>query len=375
MHPPEPRAPRVPKPKKPKKPKRAVSVRAQQPSPMEHWPGEWKVCHASFLAATYAKSGSDSSLWHVRSIIRDFYASIPRDRLPDQVSREEVEAYLSSPGNANGHIGEPVRYGTVNNRLAALRSWFKYAREWPSLDSEGIPQPLLKRLAPTSGIRFVQREKPPYRSLSEEQLHDFFAVIPNTIQGLKWRAFFLTAFWTAQRRGILCNLKWGDIQQAIIVEPGGKSRSAWIYAWHGGKGKSRESDSQELAPVCVEAIRAYLFASGRLDTIAPDMPIFTADPGYSGRLGYDPYRPLVPHVALRAAKKYARASQIPEELVCIHTFRHSSAMHRALAGESLLSIASVLRHSSIDMTRRYLEGLVSQADSGIALLNGKFANL
>src|SRR5207249_5994684 len=139
-------------------------------------------------------------------------------------------------------------------------SFYRYAREYPILDAQGKPQPLLQHLPPTSGIKLVQREKPGHRSFTEEELQAFFAAIPTVdkngkpdVQGLKWKSFFLTAFWTARRRAELCNLRWGDIQSAIIMD-NGKRRQGYIYQWH-GKGRSRELDSMELPEVCYEAIR------------------------------------------------------------------------------------------------------------------------
>jgi site-specific recombinase XerD len=341
-------------------------------SPTQNWPGDWRSCYESYIKMIHERSGSQDTYDHYVQYLTEFYASVPVDRLPDQVAREEIEAWLHSPGHQRGREGKPVTFGTQNVRLACLRSWFRYASEWPVLDEHGVPQPLLKRLAPTAGIRFLQREKPKYRSLTDADLQKFFGSIDkSTVIGARNHALFLALFWTARRKSEILALTWGAIQPAVVVD-GGVRRQGYMYHFK-GKGKSRTDDQAELPQCVYAAIVRYLEMSGKLPIMQPHWPVFTSVPGYAGCSAYDPERELVPHGVWALCKRIARAAGL--ENVCPHAFRHSAAAARYLAGQDVLSLQHLLRHSDLGMTQIYLSELTGSADSFQSQLSARYGTL
>ena len=333
----------------------------------------WGRCLADFLQRTHERTGSQSTFAHYRAILQDYLASQPKT--PDQFTKEDVLAYLRSPGKGAGREGRAVKFGTQNNRLAAIKSFYAFARDYGVPDEKGRPQPLLGHLPPTSSIASIQRERPPYRSLTDDELQAFFAAIdPATVQGLKYRALFLTYFWCARRRHEISSLTWGAIEEATFVEGDGRSRHGYLYHWR-GKGKSRIDDAAELPEICYQAIIRYLEADGRRASIQADDPIFTTDSSYHGQGGRDPRRQLSDQAIWSATKRYAARAGLDPKRVTVHSFRHAAASARYRAGQGVHEIKTLLRHASLDMTDVYLRELVSPADSGVQLLTSRYGGL
>ena len=106
----------------------------------------------------------------------------------------------------------------MNQRLAILSSFYAFASTFTITGPDGRPQVLLQRPSPTLGLRHKRPERT-YRAFSEDELDRFFSVIPtDTVKGLRDRAIFLLYFWTARRREEIARLRWGDIEQATIVD-------------------------------------------------------------------------------------------------------------------------------------------------------------
>lgn len=327
---------------------------------------DWGQAYTSFLRRAHEKSGSTHTLAHYRQVLTCFFSEPAKS--PEQYTRADVEQFLHSPGQANGRKGQPVAAGTINNRLSILNSFYSYAGGYGIAQADsGMLTPLLNRMAPTAGLRQLSRDRPPYRALTTEELRRFFAAIPgDTAQGLRDRALFLTYFFTARRRDEILRLRWGDITEETLIGENGP-RPGVIYRFT-GKGHSRQSDSAELPRPAYDAILLYLRHSGRLATIRVGDALFTADPAYQGRSGYDPKRPLAPHTVWRKAKKYARAAGIDEHKCTPHAFRHSSARIRYEQGSDIREIQQVLRHKSLATTDIYLRQLMTTADPGALLL-------
>ena len=275
----------------------------------------------SFLRRTFEKSGSQSTLDHYRAILTRFFNGPPA-KLPHLYTREDIEFFLHLPERALGRVGKLTTHATRNNALSCLKSFYAYAATFAVQDDRGIPQPLMDRLAPTAGIWQTQKEKPPYRSISEEDLKKLFAAIPrDTPVGLRDYALLLTLFYTARRRHEIISLTWGSITHALIVEPGGKTRMGYQYSWY-GKGHRRQIDSTELPAICYRAIVAMLEADGRFATIQPSDPLWTTCSDYIGQHGHDPHRPLADMTLYHLIKKYAKKAGL-SSAITTHAFRHA----------------------------------------------------
>ena len=331
---------------------------------------DWGQAFESFLRSIQEKSGSKWSHKRYKAVLTAFLSSPAK--MPNLYLRSDVESFVRAPGTAPGRQGEAVSFGTQNNKLSILKSFYKYCSTYAILDEQGVPRPLLDQLPPTAGMRYVARERPGYRSLTESDIKALFSVIPSTPKGLRDRALLLFLVMTGRRSSEALNLRFGDIQPAIIVDPAtGNRRSGFTYSWR-GKGAQRFVDSAELPSNCHAAIIRALEASGRLARIAASDYIFIAAGSRSDREDGQPLR----HASLfTIVKQYAAAAGLDESRVCPHALRHANAMARALSGQSLLEIAHALRHKNVQMTSLYLKELLNESDSAIPLLEQRFASL
>lgn len=343
----------------------------------------WERCLAQFLRQLYDRSHSTRTVEAYRSTLIAFFTSSAQGgppKHPEDYTREDVEYFLHKPSTSRRNAGAPPSIATINHRLAIVASFYHFAATFTIPGADGRPQPLLRTPSPTLGIRHGKPDRS-YRALSDDELDRFFAVIPtDTVMGLRDRAIFLLYFWTARRREEIARLRWGNIEQGVIVEPGGKRRQGWRYHFH-GKGKSGQDDIAELPDPAKIAIDRYLVAARRMQTIQPDDPLFVAigpeqgggKPGVT--LPVDKHAPLTSRAIAHALKKYAKMAGIDEKRLSLHSLRHTAATQRYAAGSDVREIQHLLRHASIATTDTYLRELMGTADPGSKLLEEKFKHL
>jgi site-specific recombinase XerD len=268
----------------------------------------------------------------------------------------------------------------MNQRLAILSSFYKFAATFTIAGLDGRPQVLLQHPSPTIGIRHRKPDRQ-YRAFSDDELDLFFDVIPtDTVKGLRDRAIFLLYFWTARRREEIARLRWGDIEQGIIVDEKGRRRQGWRYRFR-GKGTRGQEDIAELPNPAKVAIDRYLIASRRMNHMRSDDPLFVAiGPEQGGgkrgvTLPPDDHTPLTSRAISHALKTYARLAGVDAERLSIHSWRHTAAQKRYEAGEDVRSLQRLLRHSNIATTDIYVRGLMGTADPGASLLEDRFSYL
>jgi integrase len=327
----------------------------------------WGLCLKSFLRRVYEKSGSKHSLEHYRHDLVLFFTTEPV-LMPDQYTRARVEDFIYSPGQANGRKSKAVGAGTINNRLSAISSFYTYAAGYGIQNGSGEITPLMSRMSPTAGIQRLQRNLR-YRTISFTDFERLFSVIPTDAMGLRDRAILLFLFWTAARRAVVSNLRWGDLYQTTVIE-NGTQRDVWMYTFS-RKGFSRQKDHAELPQRAKDALDTYLIAVGRMGHMEPDDALFTALPGYIGQGGYDPKRPIAPVTIWHILKRYIKKANLDPKIT-IHSLRHMAAQQRYLAGSGIKDIQKLLRHRSLATTDVYLTGLMGTSDPGASLLDDKF---
>lgn len=319
---------------------------------------QWEQCLHDFLRSMEVRSVQTSVSY--ASTLRRFLVEYE----PDKVTRREVENFI--------HSGSHPKVATINKRLSTLSSFYKYASSYVP---EGETEPLWKLASPTIGITRGKPERSP-KGLSYEELTQFFAVIPqDRLIGIRDKAILILTFWTARRRSEIAGLLYGDIQPALF--PGGERgmRQGWSYSFR-GKGQKSIRDSQELPQPAKDAIDWYLIASGRMETIQPGDPLFTAigrEEGQGGNVRPGEVRKLSAKGIANRIVLYARMAGLPH--VSFHTFRHAAAKARYEAGSDVREIQHLLRHSSLATTDLYLRTLVGKEDKGANLLDEKYRYL
>lgn len=225
---------------------------------------------------------------------------------------------------------------TINQRLAALRSYYKFCNE--------MDRPMINPVRSS-----LRRPMQPYGRagyLRPEQARALLGVIDrSTLQGRRDYALFLTFIATGRRSAEIRNLRFKDLERA---------GEHWIMHWHG---KGDKFGKIELPGQVRHALEEYFTGmwvdrqpeSGDFIFVRID-PTLQAGP-----------RGISATTVSRLLRKYARQVGVTGR-IHIHMLRHTAAMLRKTAGLDVQEIRDFLGHSSIQVTEIYLRHLETKPD-------------
>jgi integrase/recombinase XerD len=228
---------------------------------------------------------------------------------------------------------------TVNQRLAALRSFFRYvqaqapeqisqARQVLSVKTAQAPDPAIGYL-PVEAIRLLLEHA--------------------TRRGLRDLALLTTLYDTAARVQEACDLSIGDLHL-------GKPASATLT------GKGRKTRTVPLTPQAARILTRHTRA----------LPDDSTGPVFANRAGQRLGRAGAAYILANCA--HAAHTEHPDlvpETISPHVLRHSKAMHLLENGVNLIYIRDILGHASIvttevyakaspEMKRRAIEGTAAK---------------
>lgn len=335
----------------------------------EGTPEAWQRCYEHFLQGIFRRSSSGKTLAIYRYHLTFFFsrsAGCGPPKQPQNYTREDVADYINLPRQKKS--GGAPGVSLMNQRIQTIHGFYTFAATWTMTGPDGKPQPLLQAPAPTLGFKHGKPNRA-LRALTYEEMEHFFAAIPtSTEKGLRDRAIFLFYFWTARRREEIARLRWGNLEEGVIVDEHGNRRRGHMYHFR-GKGKSTIDDVAELPGPAYEALERYLMASGRMATMTADSPLFVSTKGKEEWR----HMPLSSSTIFKTLKRYARRAGLDWKRVCIHSWRHTAARARYQAGEDIRSLQHLLRHMSLATTDTYLQMLAGTSDQGAKLLEAQFA--
>ena len=213
---------------------------------------------------------------------------------------------------------------TINERLVAIRSFYRYLREE---EGRSIENPVLKGMA-------LRMPKPLPRHAKKSELDLFFAVITKQ----RDRALFMLMLRCGLRLDEVANLSLDDIdcQNSQIVVRGGK----------GAKDRTTYISND-----AADALAAYL----QIRQPTRELKIFLVEKGmYKGK-------PISVRGIQKRMEYYSKKSGV--SLSC-HKLRHTMATQLLNAGADVVTIQELLGHSKIEFTMRYskLSNLKAQHD-------------
>jgi site-specific recombinase XerD len=213
---------------------------------------------------------------------------------------------------------------TINERLVAIRSFYRYLREEENLD---IDNPAVRGMA-------LRMAKPLPRNIRQSDLELFFSIITKT----RDRAMFMLMLRCGLRVEEVANLSLDDIdyQCSQIVVRGGK----------GGKDRTTYFNRDAGS-----ALAAYL----RIRPPTRGQKIFLVEKGpYKGK-------PLSVRGIQKRAEYYSKKCGVH---VSCHQLRHTMATQLLNGGADIVAIQELLGHAKIELTMRYskLSGLKAQHD-------------
>jgi integrase/recombinase XerC len=283
----------------------------------------WERTLYAFLAEKERRSGSQRTVQSYSRMLHDFFGRA--GRTPDHVTSQDVFAWAYSVGLS----GKQPSSITIGARLACLSSFYRFLIRMKAIAAN--PCDAIERPRVSVGVP---------RGLTADDVRRLLDVVPNTPVGLRDRAIILTLVFTGRRRAEVFGLKAGDLS----AENG---RTFYAYRGKGGK-----TGRRELPAPAVEAINAWLGATGRvLLTMRPEDSLWP-----NPRTG----KAISSGVFYTNLRRYLKAAGLP--LAGVHIFRHSAAKLRRDAGESVEEVSRFLDHSSLAVTTTYLRRLEGQED-------------
>lgn len=244
-------------------------------------------------------------------------------------------------------LADDLAASTVKARLAALSSFFRFCQE----QCVYVDEALLVRRAlvdanPVDGVGRPTVKPQPKVALSVEQVRALLAAPDqHAVAGLRNRALLIMYLLTGQRNSEIRRLQWGDLR----VEDG-----VAYYCWAGKGGTGGE---QTLPAPAYNAIRAYLEAAGRLDTMSPDDYIFAPLEDVAERLPHveETQGPISRQRVAQIIKSEALKAGLRPDLISTHTLRRTAARRfYEASGHDLDRTQKMLHHSQAKTTSIYL---------------------
>lgn len=234
---------------------------------------------------------------------------------------------------------------TVYARVCHLSSFYTWAMRDTSLGRFINSNPAL--LAHPKAPKAYQTES--VKSLTNDQLRTLLAHVrakanAGELTGKRDYALLLLYVATGMRRGEVIGLRGGDVevgQESLVI----RSRVK------GGDYLGREVSD----PSVRDALHDYLKASGRLDALKTNSPIWTRH-DYAGRPG----AALSSHSFVENLKRYARAAGVGD--IHLHQTRHTYARMVAESTGSITETQDALGHRNVATTRVYVQRIAVKRD-------------
>ncbi|MBI5464964.1 MAG: tyrosine recombinase XerC [Ignavibacteriales bacterium] len=226
-----------------------------------------------------------------------------------EVDKGVIRSFLAA------QLNDGMSKRTVNRRVAALRSWFKFLRKRRVMDSN----PTLTLVAPKAEKRLPSfLDETAVTSLMD-------APDTSTMKGVRDKAILETLYSTGIRVSELLQLNVVDIQQQLgIVRVVGKGKK------------------ERIVPVGTRAIEALENYLARRAKTQRDEPLFLSATG----------KRLYPQAVYKIVTKYiAEVSEIEKRSP--HVLRHTFATHLLNRGADLRAVKELLGHESLSTTQVY----------------------
>jgi integrase/recombinase XerD len=270
-----------------------------------------------------------------RLLIR--YATGRLGKAPSDLTLEELDPALVIDFLDHLEVGRGNMTRTRNNRLAAIRSFFRYvalsepAHALRCQRMIAIPQKRSRKTA----IEFLQREE-----------IEALVAAPDSVTwiGRRDRTLLLVMVQTGLRVSELTSLR----ANSVALGAGAHVRC---------EGKGRKYRCTPLRRDAIIALTAWIDEQRP----GPEDPLFPSSRG--GRMSTDAIGGLVAKHARAASSK---CPSIAEKNVTPHVLRHSAAMALRERGVDLSTIALWLGHESVETTQMYLHADMRLKEKALA---------
>jgi integrase/recombinase XerD len=269
-------------------------------------------------------------------LLLNFFAEC-RGRPPTALTLVDLDAptVLAFLDHLEQRRGNCVR--TRNARLAALRSFLKYAA---TRDPASLP--VVQRVLAIPMKRFP---RPLLEYLSREEVAAIMAApAESTFSGQRDRVLFALMYNTGARVSEAIGLRRSDLELA-------RSRTVRI------EGKGRKQRVIPLWPGTADRLREWLPRIGQ----EPEMPLFpNAQGGALSRSGVEDRLQEAVRIAV------VRCPTLKGRRISPHTLRHTTAMHLLQSGVDITVIALWLGHEGTETTHQYIEANLAMKEKALS---------
>jgi integrase/recombinase XerD len=275
----------------------------------------------------------------------DFFAYT--GKTPDQVTTIDVKTWQADLE------GRGLAPATVYARVSRVSSFFAWAMTDPGLQERIHSNPV--NLARPKAPRAYQSDST--QALTDDELMALLAVVRAKADGgdvVGKRDYALLLFYvtTGLRRAEVINLSWGDL----------KLNGTIVFT---AKFKGGDYASREVAEPSVKAaLLDYLTASGRLDSLTPDSPLWV---NHDRR--HEAGAALTGHGFVKNLKRYAAAAGLGA--IHLHQTRHTFARMVSEDSGSMLETQDALGHKNAATTRVYVQRVGVKKDKVSAKIAGR----
>ncbi|MED0676310.1 tyrosine-type recombinase/integrase [Aneurinibacillus thermoaerophilus] len=280
-----------------------------------------KFAAKDFLDDREFKNVSPTTLDRYTRILAEFQDFCAKDEIVnvEDVSANIVKKYLTDCHKRGN------KSTTVNTKLRGLKAFFNYMVECEVITEKRNPTTKIGYAKEEVKIEVftdyhIQQMLGYYRRLKSRD-KSFFAYRDYTI------IVFLLG--TGVRLGELCNLKWNDVNLVHDV--------LTVF------GKKREQSSIPITEKLKKELAEYKIFCEQWFGTQSEYVFTDAD-----------NRQLTPNAVKCVFKRLKEIMNFKDVRLSAHTFRHTFAHRMLMAGCDVFTLQKMLRHSSIEMTQKYL---------------------
>ncbi|MBZ0302730.1 MAG: tyrosine-type recombinase/integrase [Anaerolineae bacterium] len=284
---------------------------------------------------------------------------------PARISQSDILAYrvhldtVPSP-----RTRQPYSANTINQRLCALSSFFKFAQARQLRSDNPCEGVHRKAVSPYGKATWLDGE-------AEQDVRLLRTVDTTTLQGKRDYALLLLFLTTAIRVEAAANLRVRSLRY----------QGQKVYLTYLNKGG--EQVEKLLEPLTIAAMEDYLTArAGDIDHLPPDAPLFIPTDRGQQAIAHLPHtdtqaragqKPLSSRAINKLVRKYCDRLFGPGHGITPHSLRHTAAMNAILEGASVTEVSQLLKHKSMGVTTVYLHATDKDGDKVSRRLGQRYA--
>lgn len=250
-------------------------------------------------------------------------------------------------------LGDLEGRGLAQATIYAMASRLSAFYKWAISDAQ------LSQIVTYNPVETVRPQAPKAyqtestQALDLEDVKRLIAVVKaeaeKSVTGKRDYAMLLFYLFTGKRRAEVARLTWGNVKINGVVKV--------TYKVKGGEFVTKPVNH----PAVKGALLDYLEASGRLEAMTPETPLWMAHDRSGQNAGA-----LSSHAFVKNLKKYAALAGI--EHIHLHQTRHTFANILVEQGESLGTVQDELGHKNQQTTRIYTGRIATRPDKSSAVI-------